>query len=240
MLRSLAFGDPAGGTWGAVVQLGQDVALASCAGAAHVRLSAEGGLWRVDGEGISLAVEPAPAPVPAPAPAEPAPDSPQGPRAPHERCRVTGRLPGPGGSDVDLPGVRISLADDEAGPVGSARAFYAWFPDDRALALLALRPPRARDHEADRTAATMFEPEQVVAVSEPRLSTTYGSDGNPRRASLELWVQEGEEEYPRRAAGEARDRALQDVLGGLRLTAVPMLCHGRGEDGAGVYLLVSS
>ena len=37
----------------------------------------------------------------------------------------------------------------------------------------------------------------------PRLSTTYAESGLPSRTNLELWIGEGDNEFPRRVAGEA-------------------------------------
>ena len=85
----------------------------------------------------------------------------------------------------------------------SARGVSGWFAPDRGLALLALRPDSGKGHESDLIAATVFEPEGWIAVDEPRLSTTFLAGDRPSRASLELWIGDGDDQYPRRAAAEA-------------------------------------
>jgi hypothetical protein len=78
-----------------------------------------------------------------------------------------------------------------------------------------------------------------MASIDPRLSTTYDGDGDPTRATVELWISDGEREYPRRAAGEAAGPALTLVSDGVTLAVLPLRYHSRGSDGAGIYLLAS-
>jgi hypothetical protein len=120
----------------------------------------------------------------------------------------------------------------------SARQVVAWFASDDGVALTALRPPKARAQGEDVVHGEILggEPSDV---EDPRLSTTYGPDGSPSRAGLELWIgrPEGDELHPVRAAGEAAgpgavlDRADQQV------TVRPFRWHSRGREGAGIYLL---
>ena len=64
------------------------------------------------------------------------------------------------------------------------------------------------------------------------------SGGRPARASLELWIGEGEEQYPRRAAAEARgDAGRASAASASSSQVTPLRCHTAGLDGAGVYLL---
>ena len=96
-------------------------------------------------------------------------------------------------------------------------------------------------------AASVFEPEGVRAVADPRLSTTYTAGGLPARAGLELWVDEEPPEdpdaeeapgqLPRRAAGEALGAGADWEVGGFAVHGAPVRWHRRGRDGAGVYLL---
>ena len=76
-----------------------------------------------------------------------------------------------------------------------------------------------------------------MSSHDPRLSTTYDGDGHPTRATLELWITQGEREFPRRAAGEASGPAVAVAGDDATLLVQPLRCHARGSDGAGVYLL---
>ncbi len=105
------------------------------------------------------------------------------------------------------------------------------------MTLLALRPGSEGHHERDLVAATVFEPDRWMSSHDPRLSTTYDGDGHPTRATLELWIKQGEREFPRRAAGEASGPAVAVAGDDATLLVQPLRCHARGSDGAGVYLL---
>ncbi len=73
------------------------------------------------------------------------------------------------------------------------------------IAVAAVRPRKASGHANDAVHAALLDPcAGVTAVAEPRLSTTYGGDGTPTRAGLELWLEDENEHYPRRAAGDRR------------------------------------
>lgn len=114
---------------------------------------------------------------------------------------------------------------------------WGWFEDGQALALLAVRPQGRGAQEDERLTATVFDPEGPLSSEEPRLSTTYDSEGLPARAGLELWIGDGEEQYPRRAAAEASGPGARLDVDGVALQARPFRCHSRGLDGPGVYLL---
>jgi hypothetical protein len=74
------------------------------------------------------------------------------------------------------------------------------FSDGGLLALSAVRPAGAADHDAEQLVAILCDPDAApVEVSEALLSTEYGPDGVQRRATLELWV--GDEGPPLRGAG---------------------------------------
>ncbi len=97
---------------------------------------------------------------------------------------------------MNCPGTRsIEAADD---PLGSLRSVAGWFGPELAVSLRALRAPRSAGHQADRIRATLFGAEGTRRVDEPRLSTTLRADELPARTSLELWVGEGDDLYPRR------------------------------------------
>jgi len=75
------------------------------------------------------------------------------------------------------------------------------FSDGGLLALSAERPERADGHGEEEIAAVLCSADGApVEVSEALLSTEYGPDGTQRRATLELWVEE-DDEQPLRGAG---------------------------------------
>ena len=145
-------------------------------------------------------------------------------------CRARSHSAAPNAASTAWHPLLIDGVD--AGSLGSARAVSGWFGDDDAFTLLALRASESVGQEADLVAATLFEPEGWVPVDDPRLSTTYTGEGLPARASLELWIGEGENEFPRRAAGEAVGTGAALEADGLELHVVPMRCHSRGREGA--------
>ncbi len=154
-------------------------------------------------------------------------------------CQVTGRFVLEGREQpVSYLGWRSTVTDESAlERAGSFRQVAAWFEPAAGLALVSLRPRAARGQDADTVGATLLDRESTGQVSDPRLSTTYTSDGLPRLAGVELWVGEEEELYPRRAAGEAVGHAAGWPLGRLDLQARLFRWHFSGQEGAGVYLL---
>ena len=197
--------------------------------------------WSLTGDGFELHVEPR-----GETPAEPNDhgsgddDAPAEVSGVQELCRVHGRISLDGVEQiVDCGGTRTELEGLEAEAIGSARVLSGWFGPDEAITVIALRARRASDHEADLIAATLFDPDGWAPVTDPRLSTTYTEAGDPARASLELWVSDGENEFPRRAAGEATGLGVAFTAGELALRVAPMRCHSRGLEGAGVYVLAN-
>jgi hypothetical protein len=142
-----------------------------------------------------------------------------------------------------------------SGELDSVRLLAGWFGDDEALALLALRPGRARGHEDDVVTAALVERGKPRSVSDRRLSTTYTGEGVPSRAGVELWVSEpaeepgtaGElgtaeepgtaEERAHRVAGEAAGAGATWTEGTLELGVEPFRWHSHDRDGTGVFLL---
>ncbi len=240
-LRAVAFGSPDGSLWGAAI-LGDSPALVLGAGAEALGVAdglsvedagADG--WRLRGERLELTLTPLAPPVPdADAPTRPGTPWTLG-TAP-ELCAVTGHATA--GGEFSGVGVRVALPPTKGG-VGSARLVGTWLPDGAALALLAARPRKAEHPDEDVVAASLFDPEGWLAVADPRLSSTYDGAGAPTRMNLELWVTEGETEFPRRAAGEVRGSAGSVSGEGVALHVAPLHCHSRGEQGAGVYALAT-
>jgi hypothetical protein len=74
------------------------------------------------------------------------------------------------------------------------------FEDGGLLAITALRPARAREHGSEQIATVLCAPDGAPhEVEETLLSTEYGEDGVQRRATIELWLGDGEQ--PLRGAG---------------------------------------
>jgi hypothetical protein len=122
--------------------------------------------------------------------------------------------------------------------IALARTVGAWFGDDLAVSLTAIRPAGAKHHEDERVAATILEADaetdapRAVPVLDPRLSTTYDADGRQLAAGLELFVDE--EGAPRRAAGEVACGTTLD-LGRLTLHCAFFRWRMEGRAGIGRY-----
>jgi len=227
-----AFGDPVQGLWG--VALG-----GSSPGVVWGRLdgvSTEGFVpatvtqtdaeWRIAGDGIELTL------LPLADDSGVMPD----PGGMLELCRVAWHMDAAGADgEAELVGVRCSALP--SGRIDSSRLVAAWFPDGHAVALLAARPAGAKGQDRDALSVALLGEREGVHVFDPRLSTTYGGDGRPRRTGVELWLGETEEgdHYPRRVVGEADGDQVRDREAGLQVTG--LRCHSHGEDGIGVYLL---
>lgn len=241
-LRTLAFGDAPGTIWGAAIA-GETTIIVfgdrTGAGAAVPVTEADwgdgDGRWQMSGDGFSLTVESVSDDV-----AEPGEDDGDTVSGVQELCQVHGSITVAGTQrTIDCVGTRSAIAGVDAGSLGSARAVSAWFGPEEALTLVALRAHESAGQESDLVAATLFDPEGWMGVSDPRLSTTYTDAGVPARVNLELWVGDGEHEYPRRAAGEVSGPGATAELERLSLQVVPMVCHSRGREGAGVYVLAA-
>lgn len=232
-LRLLSFGDAAGQVWGTVVQAGDTATLvvtpqgaAAATGSGQVQIVSESDGWRVAASGLQLRFTPVG----------------HGRRDPSgagdELCHVEGRVTVPAGERVlSCPGTVSVDPDAEPGQFDSIRALSGWFAEDRGVAVRALRPDETKGHERDRIAATLFDTDQWVTVADPRMSTTFRPNQRPSRASLELWVGEGDELYPRRAAAEAIQATSEAGGDRLRISLTPLLCHSGGLDGTGLYLI---
>ncbi len=216
---TVAFGDldtcAWGVVWGSFAAVGDQVL-----GPLTIEVGAEKD-WLISADGTQLAVTP-----------EGPPSSDEGLG---QLCRVRGQV---GEIAVDCLGQRQSQSEPfDASRYDSVRAVSAWFEPDEGLTALALRPRKAGNHAKDLVTATLLDPAGPVVVEDPRLSTTYAADGRPTRMSLELWLGDEQEHYPRRAAGESVGLGLSSTLPGLEIQAELLACHSRGREGTGVYLL---
>jgi len=153
-------------------------------------------------------------------------------------CRVEGTATVDGGerrvSCLGQRGHNWGVADWDR--MDLARTVCAWWDEDHAMMLTAIRPAGAEHHDAEVIAAHLLEGEPV-AVADPRLSTTYDSEGHQRRAGLELYVTGEDDEYPRRVAGEVTCGTSLD-LGRLRLDCAFFEWRTEGRAGTGRYDLL--
>lgn len=244
-LRLVAFGDLEGNVWGAALEgdepaivFGADTASEAAAGHGRVRFATEANRWRVTGSGFDLLVAPREARAPDDGP-DPTPVAATATATDEdELCAVTGTITVSGAErTIDCLGTRSLDPDFEGTDLHSLRSVAGWFGPDRGVALHALRPQRAPGHEADRIAATLLDPEGPIPVDDPRLSTTFASGERLARTSLELWITAGEEQYPRRFAGEALGEGGAAYGERVSLQVTPLRCHAGGLEGAGIYLL---
>jgi hypothetical protein len=122
-----------------------------------------------------------------------------------------------------------------------ARTMGLWLEDDTGIALTAVRGAKADSHADEAIHAVMLAPAGedgdgqpvVTVIADPRVSTTYDSEGRQRHAGLELYVTE-DAEYARRAAGEVACGTTLD-LGRLRLDCAFFKWHMEGRAGVGRY-----
>ncbi|HYZ80775.1 MAG TPA: hypothetical protein VE571_05880 [Solirubrobacteraceae bacterium] len=243
-LRTLAFGDVGGGLWGAALHtatpllvFGDSSGATWSAALPAEGWSAEGVGWRLTGDQLELHV----APGGEAEEMESGEDQAAGDLSGcDELCRVRGTV-AIGGTTrtIDCVGTRCVIDGVDAGSLGSARMVSGWFGQDEAFILLALRAADAVGQESDLVAATLFDPEGWIPVNDPRLSTTYAPSGLPARTNLELWVGEGDNEFPRRVAGEASADGAAFQMQDTELRVIPMRCHSQGREGTGVYVLAT-
>lgn len=120
-----------------------------------------------------------------------------------------------------------------------ARTLGIWLDEHTAISLSAVRERDAREHDGERVAAFLIEPDPAtpggpapVAVDETLLSTTYDAQDCQRAAGLELYVTE--DGHPRRLAGEVLCGTTLD-LGRLRLDCAFFHWRMEGREGVGRY-----
>jgi hypothetical protein len=138
-------------------------------------------------------------------------------------------------------GAGIAYAGRPDAQADSARLLFAWFPEDRTVGLLAVRPAKARGQDRDELAVCCTGEPAGNHVFDPRLSSTYGEDGLLRRVGVELWLGESEESdlHSLRVAGESSPAVARLDLEDAVVQAQPFLAHGRGQSGIGVYVLIT-
>ncbi|HZO77782.1 MAG TPA: hypothetical protein VFB39_07035 [Solirubrobacteraceae bacterium] len=243
-MRAVAFGDQRAGFWGAAFSAHPDlpsfvIFAGEPATVVSVEIAADSsgeGDWRIAGEGLQLTVAGEGA-------------RPDHPSADFDQLvTVRGRLQGDQAREVECRGCRSERAEAvEPGRFALIRDACAWFAPGDGFAFVAVRPRRASGHGDEHVSATVFSAGHALSVAEPRLSTAYNEEGQPTRATLELWLEgddepaePGQEEvvqYPRRAAGEAAGPAADHEFDKLALGVQPFRWRAEGREGAGVYLL---
>jgi hypothetical protein len=247
-LCTLAFGElePAG-AWGVALVRESEGSALTALGAGDtsavlpdVRFSAGSDVeqWRLDGGAAGLVVAPAGEAVAV----HSTEDAVEGWE---QLCRVTGRFERGGTAHaVDCLGLRSRWSDAiDVKRYESIRSVSVWFEPDEGVAegisLTAFRPRKAKGHDRDVLAAAVIAADVSRAVEDPRLSTTYQTEGWPARVGLELWLagDEPDQQYPRRASGEATGPRVEAHAHGHEVRAQPFRWHSRGREGAGMYLL---
>lgn len=248
-MRALGFGgfeaQPWGVTWlpgdGASAQLAVGSASASALIAVTLRAGGVGEAWSLEGDGCSLEFTPSSGGQ--------GRDAERGLRTQDQLCQVSGRVRLDADEvELDCLGWQSAAAGEpDLSGLDSFRWLAGWLDPAFGFSLLALRPRRARGHDADAVAAVVLEDPAPFRVIDPRLSTTYTEVGLPRRVGLELWL--GEEgpvdedpdedapHYPRRAAGEVVSAAIGWKQDDFELHASRLHWHGHGHEGPGVYVL---
>ena len=120
------------------------------------------------------------------------------------------------------------------GRIELARTLSAWMGADRAVTLTAVRPAKAKHHDAEAVGGFLIDRGEPVAVFDPRLSTTYDGERRQRRAGLELWMsEEGGLRAPRRRRGGVRHDASTSAS--CAWTARSFEWRMEGRVGAGRY-----
>jgi hypothetical protein len=115
-----------------------------------------------------------------------------------------------------------------------ARTLSAWLGADRALALTAVRPARAKQHQLDEAlVGFVVEGGEPRPIADPRLSTTYDAGLRQQRAGLELWM-DAEGTIGRRAWGEMLCGTTIE-LGDMRLDSAFFGWRMEGREGVGLY-----
>jgi hypothetical protein len=120
-----------------------------------------------------------------------------------------------------------------------ARTVGVWLEGDAGVTLTAVRPAKGSSHADEAIHAVLLgrdgeTDERLSAlISDPRISTTYDSDGRQRHAGLELYETD-DAPYAHRVAGEVACGTTLD-LGRLRLDCAFFTWRMEGRSGVGRY-----
>jgi hypothetical protein len=147
-------------------------------------------------------------------------------------CRVRGRLGGRG--LACLGAVTETFAPPTWADLDATRWLVAVFDAGNALVVSARRARGAPGHGEESVSGALVDDGAVRGVEAVRVSTVYDGDVRQRSAGLELWLPG--EEFPRRAAGEAR-AGMSLALEGLQVQLAMFTWRMDGLEGAGAYEL---
>jgi hypothetical protein len=120
-----------------------------------------------------------------------------------------------------------------------ARTVGVWLDGDAGVTLTAVRGAKAASHADEAIHAVLLGRDgetdlpTSLLVADPRISTTYDSDGRQRHSGLELYETD-DAPYARRAAGEVACGTTLD-LGRLRLDCAFFTWRMEGRSGVGRY-----
>jgi hypothetical protein len=146
-------------------------------------------------------------------------------------CRVSGTVGGRPFAGMGQRGRSWGAPDWER--MRLARTLSAWFDDEHALSVVAVRPAQASSHADEDVTAVLLEGDVARDVADARLSTTYDAEERQRAAGLELYVGP-EDEFATRIAGEVVAGTSLD-LGRLRLDCAFFRWRMQGREGVGRY-----
>jgi hypothetical protein len=145
-------------------------------------------------------------------------------------CRVTGSL-----GELQLNCLGTATVTEVAPAwedLDALRSISAVFDDGHAVIAEARRPRGALGHGDEEVTAWLIVDGELVSAEDARISTVYDGEGRQRAAGLELWLPD--EDFPRRASGQA---VAGTTLGldGLRVNAAVFAWRMEGREGAGAY-----
>lgn len=145
---------------------------------------------------------------------------------------VSGELPG--GGDLEGQGVVWSFGQDDDDAT-LLRSLWAMGADRSLFVLFATGTNGSAGHASERLgAARIARDGGTTGFAEPLLSTEYDGAGSHRRATLELWPEEGMAE---RGAGR-RESGGMATLGGSGLAAARFAWSMGGTPAVGGYEIV--
>lgn len=133
---------------------------------------------------------------------------------------------------LTCPGSWLSWEQDPRRDASVVRQLAMPTGEDVTVLLAARRPAGLAGHGEEEVSGFRATREQVEPYREALLSTQYDGQGRPTRIGLELWLGEGEETHPTRAAATV----IGTVTDG-DVTAAMLRTSAEGNEGVGSYLV---
>lgn len=150
---------------------------------------------------------------------------------------VSGRIRPSAGAGFDARGVSWSIGGAPEA-AGLFRSLWFQLPAGGLFILFAARPVGSTDHASEAVGAAQIAPDgEVKSWTEPLLSTEYGPAGEHRRATLELW---GEEGQPLDRGAGSRIVGGQAALAATKIGAARFDWKLGGIPGTGGYEILGS